>query len=100
MTPENNSNGQKKYLKSENAGGLVDASFYAQIYEIVASIRQRAYSAANSAVVQAYWHIGKSIIEKQGDLERAEYGAKLIQQLSKRMTADFGKGFTVSNLKT
>ena len=49
--------------------------------------------------VQAYWHIGESSVAKQKGLERAEYGSKLIQQLSKRMTADFGKGFTVANLK-
>lgn len=50
-------------------------------------------------MVQAYWHIGKSIVEKQGGEERAEYGAKLIKELSARMTKDFGKGFTPTNLK-
>lgn len=65
----------------------------------MAGARKRAYSAANFAMVQAYWHLGESIVAKQKGLERAEYGAKLIQQLSKRMTADFGKGFTTTNLK-
>lgn len=37
--------------------------------------------------------------EKQGGEERAEYGAKLIKELSARMTEDFGKGFTPTNLK-
>ncbi|MBX9035319.1 PDDEXK nuclease domain-containing protein [Gordonibacter massiliensis (ex Traore et al. 2017)] len=79
--------------------GLVDAAFYAQIHEIMSNARGRACSAANFAMVQAYWHIGESIVAKQKGLERAEYGSKLIQQLSKRMTTDFGKGFTVANLK-
>lgn len=83
----------------ESAGNLVDAAFYAQINEILAGARKRAYSAANFAMVQAYWRIGESIVAKQKGMGRAEYGSRLVQQLSKRMTSDFGKGFTVANLK-
>ena len=43
--------------------------------------------------------IGKSIIEEQGGNEKAEYGTGLLKELSKQMTQDFGKGFTVANLK-
>ena len=50
-------------------------------------------------MVEAYWQIGKSIIEEQKGEERAEYGSGLLKELSKQMTQDFGKGFTVSNLK-
>ena len=50
-------------------------------------------------MVEAYWNIGKSIIEEQGGNERAEYGTGLLKELSKQMTQDFGKGFTVANLK-
>jgi hypothetical protein len=50
-------------------------------------------------MVEAYWHIGKSIMEKQGGEARAEYGSKLITELAAQMTAEFGKGFTVGNLK-
>ncbi|NBH33873.1 DUF1016 domain-containing protein [Clostridiaceae bacterium] len=50
-------------------------------------------------LVEAYWNIGKSIIEEQGGNEKAEYGAGLLKELSKQMTHDFGKGFTVTNLK-
>lgn len=84
---------------SDGSSTLVDAAFYTHIHEIMESARKRAYSAANFAMVQAYWRIGESIVAKQKGMERAEYGTKLIQQLSKRMTADFGKGFTVANLK-
>ena len=51
------------------------------------------------AMVEAYWNIGKSIIEEQGGNEKAEYGTGLLKELSKQMTQDFGKGFTVANLK-
>ena len=50
-------------------------------------------------MVEAYWNIGKSIIEEQGGNEKAEYGTGLLKELSKQMTKDFGKGFTVTNLK-
>ena len=50
-------------------------------------------------MVEAYWNIGKSIIEEQGGNEKAEYGTGLLKEWSKQMTQDFGKGFTVANLK-
>ncbi len=77
----------------------IDMEFYSHIKEILASARSKVYHTANSAMVRAYWEIGKSIVEKQGGEQRAEYGTQLIKALSKQMTADFGKGFTVTNLK-
>lgn len=78
---------------------LMDTRFYEQIRSILETARNQAYSAANSAMVQAYWSIGKSIVEQQGKSERAEYGRQLLQELSKQLTRDFGKGFTASNLR-
>lgn len=73
--------------------------FYHQISDILAAARNKVYQTANFAMVQAYWSIGKSIIEEQGGCEKAAYGDGLIKELSKRMTDDFGKGFTVANIK-
>lgn len=78
---------------------LMDTRFYEEIKSILESARNQVYSAANSAMVQAYWSIGKSITEQQGKSERAEYGKQLLQELSKQLTRDFGKGFTASNLR-
>ena len=78
---------------------LMDLNFYNQIKEILENARSQVYSAANSAMVQAYWSIGKSIYEQQGKSERAEYGQQLLQDLSRQLTKDFGKGFTPSNLR-
>ena len=78
---------------------ILDLQFYSQIKDILTVARNKVYSSANFAMVEAYWHIGKSIVEKQGGEARAEYGANLIVELSARMTVDFGKGFTVANLK-
>lgn len=44
-------------------------------------------------------HIGRQIYEACGESERAEYGKKLLQYLSDKLTAEFGKGFTVANLR-
>ena len=78
---------------------LEEQSFYSQIKEILSTARNKAYTAVNFAMVEAYWNIGKLIVEKQGGSDKAEYGSGLLSVLSKQMTRDFGKGFTVTNLK-
>lgn len=72
--------------------------FYFHIKEILLAARNKVYSAANFAMVEAYWNIGKSIVDYQGGMPTAEYGAGLLKALAEKMTADFGKGFTVTNL--
>ena len=54
----------------------------------------------NSAMVQAYWKIGQLIVEneQQGN-QRAEYGKAVLQDLSKQLSAEYGKGFDASNLR-
>jgi hypothetical protein len=78
---------------------VINGDFYNRIKDIMTQARAKAYSAVNFAMVEAYWEIGKSIVERQGGNATAEYGSNLIEQLSKQMTADFGKGFTSTNLK-
>lgn len=77
----------------------MEQQFYEQIKSILSEARNKVYKTANFAMVEAYWNIGKSIVEQQDGEEKAEYGAGLIEELSKKMTADFGKGFTAANLK-
>lgn len=77
----------------------MNEKFYNEIKNILNIARNKVYKTANFVMVEAYWNIGKSIIEEQGGNEKAEYGVGLIKELSKQMTQDFGKGFTVTNLK-
>ena len=77
----------------------MEQQFYEQIKRILSEARHKVYQTANFAMVEAYWNIGKSIVEQQDGYEKAEYGSRLIAELSKRMTVDFGKGFTPTNLK-
>jgi predicted nuclease of restriction endonuclease-like (RecB) superfamily len=61
--------------------------------------RQNAFKAVNKELTESYWYIGKYIIEfEQDGNHKAEYGKKLILQLSKDLTFKLGKGFNKSNL--
>lgn len=71
-------------------------SIYNNIRETLEEARRKTRVAVNEAMVTAYWEIGRQIVEAQG--ERAEYGKRLIEYLSERLTKEFGKGFTVRNL--
>ena len=70
---------------------------YENIRAVLSQSRREVFSAINSAMVQAYWDIGREINDAVG--ERAEYGKQLLQYLAERLTAEFGKGFTISNLR-
>jgi predicted nuclease of restriction endonuclease-like (RecB) superfamily len=73
---------------------------YEQIRSILAEARRRAHRAINTAMVTAYWEIGRLIVEQeQHGRQRAEYGRALLVELSKRLKSEFGKGFDRSNLQ-
>lgn len=74
-------------------------STYLMIRNHVIDAQRKVYSAVNSAMVDAYWNIGKEIYEACGENERAEYGKQVLNYLSERLTTEFGKGFTVRNLR-
>lgn len=79
---------------------VIDKSFYNDIRTILQKARNKTYSAVNTAMVEAYWNIGKRIVEEeQKGKERADYGTHLIKNLSVELQEDFGKGFSVANLK-
>ncbi|MCI8311410.1 MAG: DUF1016 domain-containing protein [Lachnospiraceae bacterium] len=73
---------------------------YSKIKETLLQSRSQAYSAVNFAMVQAYWQIGCIIVEyEQAGNVRAGYGKSVLQELSNRLTKDFGKGFSVRTLQ-
>ena len=75
-------------------------ALYTQIRSILLEARVKAYTAVNFAMVQSYWQIGKLIVEDElGGNIRGEYGKRILQNLSDRLTAEFGAGFDVSNLR-
>jgi predicted nuclease of restriction endonuclease-like (RecB) superfamily len=73
---------------------------YDEVKHIIEQGRNSVYRAANAAMVHSYWQIGKLIVEEeQKGKERAEYGTDLIRNLATRLSSDYGKGFTETNLK-
>ncbi|NLE62304.1 MAG: DUF1016 domain-containing protein [Bacteroidales bacterium] len=70
-------------------------NYLIEIKTILSQARQKAYSAINSAMVEAYWNIGKRIVdEEQNGADRAEYGKQIIETISIELTREFGKGFS------
>jgi len=68
-------------------------NLYLSVKNILQSARDNTYRQVNFIMVEAYWNIGKQIVEEeQNGKDRAEYGSQLIKELSLRLTKDFGKG--------
>ena len=71
-----------------------------EIKQILTQARQKAYTAINAAMVEAYWLIGRRIVEQEMlGAERAGYGDEIIKTLSDELNAEFGKGFSITSLK-
>lgn len=85
----------------ENSLTGIDSNFIHDLRNIIQECRHRAYFAINSAQVTMNWMIGRRIFEQeQSGAERAEYGKYVIRLASERLTEEFGRGFSVSNLKS
>lgn len=78
----------------------VNTKLYAQIAELLHAARNRVVRAVNETMVITYFEIGRMIVEEeQNGEERAAYGTELIQELSRLLSKEFGKGFSATNLK-
>ena len=76
--------------------GKIDG-LYQEIRTILERSRSTAYRAVNLSMVAAYWRIGYLIVEhEQEGRERAEYGKSILEELSRRLTEEFGKGYSVA----
>lgn len=77
-----------------------NTKFYSQIVDLLQSARNKVVRTVNQTMVLTYFEIGRMIIEEeQGGKERADYGKSLLKELSKVLTKEFGKGFSVDNLE-
>ncbi|MFK8284716.1 PDDEXK nuclease domain-containing protein [Capnocytophaga canis] len=75
-------------------------TYITEIKNILSQARQRAYTAINSVMVEAYWLIGRRIVEEEQNGEnRAEYGKEVLQTLSIALTNEFGKGYSYRTLR-
>ena len=77
----------------------IKKDIYDEISSLLKEARKSIVSNINTTMTKTYFLIGKRIVEEeQNGNERAEYGEKLIKNLSKRLTEEFGKGFSKRNL--
>lgn len=76
------------------------ADVYANIKTLMENARTDVAKQVNNILVKTYWEIGRIIVEdEQGHADRAGYGKTLLKDLSKMLTKEFGRGFSVSNLQ-
>ncbi len=74
--------------------------FYNEIKNILQIARDNVYKQVNFIMVESYWKIGRKIVEgEQNSNTRAKYGEHLIEDLSSKLTHEFGKGFSERNLR-
>ncbi|MGF7145630.1 putative nuclease of restriction endonuclease-like (RecB) superfamily [Anaerotaenia torta] len=71
-----------------------------EIKSILDTARSNVARAVNNELIASYWKIGEIIVRyEQNDSIRAEYGEQTLKQLSKELTKEFGRGFSISNLQ-
>lgn len=76
------------------------SKLYKENSSILRTARANEYKAVNYALVTSYRSIGQLIVEDvQNCNERAEYGKAVLEGLSNKLTAEFGKDFDESNLR-
>ena len=91
-------------MESANLSTLVQLSsttnFIQDVRTILQEARRLTARTINSAMITAYWLIGKRIVvEEQQGKERANYGEQILKKLSQQLTTEFGNGFSYANLK-
>ena len=78
----------------------INSELYNRIVSLIQEGRQQVRTAANRALIITYWNIGRLIVEdEQKGNQRAEYGKRVVRDLAKRLTQEFGKGFAYRNLQ-
>ncbi len=78
-----------------------DAQFISDIKAIVYTAKQKAYQAADIYNVVSNWLVGRRIVEQeQHGQERAQYGKHIVELASETLTAEFGKGYSIVNIKS
>lgn len=78
---------------------LPSEDVYRVIRGYLVDARRQVYAAVNTTMVTAYWNIGKEIYEVCGENDRAAYGKQVLKELSEKLSAEFGKGYSVQNLR-
>ena len=77
-----------------------ESEFYKQVADLLTAARRHAKRQLDNTIVTTYFMVGRMIVEReQQGQKRARYGAKLLKGLSEYLTKQYGKGFSIVNLK-
>lgn len=76
----------------------VSQNIYGEIRQSILNVQQRVQKAVNTGMVHIYWEVGQRL-DEACEGKQAEYGKGILQQVSERLTAEFGKGYSYANLK-
>lgn len=80
--------------------GVALAPLLERVVSILEEARAGVLRSVNSAMVLAYWQIGRELVEVvQGGAERAAYGDEVLALLAARLRARVGRGYSVRNLR-
>lgn len=87
-------------MKSKSPVALPDAPrILPEIRGLIEASRRQVAVAANLAMVNLYWNVGRIITQDiQRNEKRAGYGDQLVEELGKRLTGEYGQGFSARNL--
>ncbi|NNG43314.1 DUF1016 domain-containing protein [Pseudoalteromonas sp. NEC-BIFX-2020_002] len=85
---------------SEEQPSTQNEHLLVDIRRIVEQARGQVKQTVNTAMLQAYWQIGRLIVEdEQGGETRAAYGKATLKRLSQQLSTDYGRGFDITNLR-
>jgi predicted nuclease of restriction endonuclease-like (RecB) superfamily len=86
--------------KNAPARAALADDLFQRVVAILQQARSQAVRSVNREMVIAYWLVGREIVEhEQGGKRRATYGEAVLEELSRRLTAEYGRGFTPTNLR-
>ena len=79
---------------------LQNTDFFKKAIRLLYTARQQVVKQVNLTMVQTYFEIGQMIVEEEQEgKDRAEYGKHLLNGLSKALTDEFGRGFSITNIQ-
>jgi predicted nuclease of restriction endonuclease-like (RecB) superfamily len=83
----------KKNVSSRN-----EVKFYADISKLIEASKRTVQHSINSSMVLLYWSIGQYLVSNVMENEKAEYGKSIVENLSRKLTLGYGRGFEKSAL--
>jgi predicted nuclease of restriction endonuclease-like (RecB) superfamily len=83
----------KKNVPSRN-----EVKFYADISKLIEASKRTVQHSINSSMVLLYWSIGQYLVSNVMENEKAEYGKSIVENLSRKLTLGYGRGFEKSAL--